>query len=119
MSRKRRHHSGEFKAKVTLAAPKGDQTTPELAARFGVHPTQVSQWKSELQEKASGHFDGKGGKAAHKNQEEIDALCQEIGKLTVERVFYHESSIVEPGAAREGVASQQRRSLTTYFRLTL
>lgn len=87
MSRKRRQHSGEFKAKVALAALKGDQTTSELAARFDVHPTQASQWKRELQEKASGLFDGKDGKAAHKSQEEIDALYREIGKLTVERDF--------------------------------
>jgi len=51
MSRKRRQHSDEFKAKVTLAALKSDQTTSELAARFGVHSTQMSQWKRELQEK--------------------------------------------------------------------
>tara|TARA_B100000678_G_scaffold202665_1_gene170565 strand:- start:8536 stop:8733 length:198 start_codon:yes stop_codon:yes gene_type:complete len=58
-----------------------------LPPAFGVHPTQASQWKRELQEKASGLFDGKDGKAAHKSQEEIDALHREIGKLTVERDF--------------------------------
>jgi transposase-like protein len=37
MSTKRRKFSGVFKAKVALAAVRGDKTTAELAARFGVH----------------------------------------------------------------------------------
>ncbi len=87
MSKKRRQYSGDFKAKVALAALKGDQTTSELAARFEVHPSMVSQWKRELLDNAAGLFEGKGGKAAQKSQEEIDTLYREIGKLTVERDF--------------------------------
>ncbi|WP_416138905.1 transposase [Halomonas sp. HK25] len=45
MSKKRRQYSSEFKAKVAFAALKGDETTSVLAARFGVHPSMVSQWK--------------------------------------------------------------------------
>ncbi|MGM0786050.1 MAG: transposase [Pseudomonadota bacterium] len=87
MSRKRRQYSSDFKAKVALAALKGDQTTSELAARFEVHPSMVSQWKRELLDNAAGLFDGKSGKAVQKSQEEIDILYREIGKLTVERDF--------------------------------
>ena len=88
MSRKRRQYSPHFKAKVALAALKGDQTTSELAARFEIHPTQVSQWKRELLDNASDIFEGKGGgKAAQKAQEEVDTLYREIGKLTVECDF--------------------------------
>ncbi|WP_442487990.1 transposase [Halomonas litopenaei] len=76
MSRKCRNHSGELKAKVALATFKGDQTTSELAAQFGVHPSRASQRKRELQEKAAKLFDGKDGKAVHKSLEEIDALDQ-------------------------------------------
>ncbi|WP_373862954.1 IS3 family transposase [Halomonas halmophila] len=88
MSRKRRQYSADFKAKVALAALKDDQTTSEIAARFEIHPTMVSQWKRELLENANGVFESKGdGKAAQKTQEEIDTLYREIGKLTVERDF--------------------------------
>ena len=88
MSRKRRQYSANFKAKVALAALKGDETTSEIAARFEIHPTMVSQWKRELLDNATGVFEGKGeGKAAQKTQEEIDTLYREIGKLTVERDF--------------------------------
>ncbi|TDA95450.1 transposase [Halomonas marinisediminis] len=87
MSKKRRQYSNEFKAKVALAALKGDETTSALAARFEVHPSMVSQWKRELLDNAAGIFDSTSGKAAQKNQEEIDILYREIGKLTVERDF--------------------------------
>lgn len=90
MSKKRRQYSSDFKAKVALAALKGDETTPELAARFEVHPSMamVSQWKCELLDNAADLFECKGGKAAQKSQEEIDTLYHETGKLTVERDFF-------------------------------
>jgi len=52
MSKKRRRFSGVFKAKVALAAVRGDKTTAELAAEFGVHGNQVSAWKKQLLEGA-------------------------------------------------------------------
>ena len=48
MTIKRKRHSGEFKAKVALEALKGLKTVNELAAGYGVHPTQISQWKCQL-----------------------------------------------------------------------
>ena len=46
--RSRRNHSPAFKAKVALAALKGEATLVELAERFDVHPNQITQWKSQL-----------------------------------------------------------------------
>ncbi|GGY86294.1 transposase [Marinobacter zhanjiangensis] len=57
MSKKRKQYSASFKSKVALAALKGDETTSEIAARFQIHPTMVSTWKSELLE---GMMTGKG-----------------------------------------------------------
>ncbi len=60
MSRRiRRNHQPAFKAKVVLAALKGDCTTAELAQKFDVHPNQIAQWKTQLLEKAPGAFDEK------------------------------------------------------------
>ena len=52
MSGKRRQHSGEFKAKVALAAIRGEKTVNELATEYRVHPVQITQWKRALQEEA-------------------------------------------------------------------
>jgi transposase-like protein len=48
MERPRRNHSATFKAKVTLAAIRGDRTLIELAEQFKVHPDQIGQWRTEL-----------------------------------------------------------------------
>ena len=53
MTRKRRNHSPEFKAKVALAAAKGDKTVAELAQQYNLHANQISTWKKELLENAA------------------------------------------------------------------
>jgi hypothetical protein len=50
--RTRRNHSGSFKAKVTLAALRGDKTLTEIAQHYEVHPNQVTEWKRQLRERA-------------------------------------------------------------------
>ena len=59
--RPRRNHSSVFKAKVALAALKGDKTIAELAEQFEVHPNQITDWKRQLQENAAtGMVHGRG-----------------------------------------------------------
>jgi transposase len=50
MSQKRRQHSGECKARVALAAIRGEKTVNALASEYGVHPVQISQWKRAVQD---------------------------------------------------------------------
>ena len=61
--RPRRNHSPAFKAKVALAAVKGEKTLAELAQQFDVHPNQITKWKAQLLEGAAGVFgsEPKGG----------------------------------------------------------
>jgi transposase len=53
MSQKRSRHSPEFKAKVAVAAVRDEETVPELAKRYGIHPTLVFRWKRQLIERAT------------------------------------------------------------------
>lgn len=52
MRRKRRNHSSAFKAKVALAAVKGERTMAELSEQFDVHPNQIQDWRRRLLQEA-------------------------------------------------------------------
>lgn len=81
-----RNHSPAFKAKVALAAIRGEKTLAELAEQFDVHPNQITQWRSQLLEGASGVF---GAAAAVDPAPAVDvrSLHAKIGELTLENDF--------------------------------
>ncbi|MEZ9133880.1 IS3 family transposase [Vibrio breoganii] len=91
MTRKRRNHSPEFKAKVALAAAKGDKTVAELAQKYNLHPNQISTWKKELLENAAMIFASE-SQLGKDNSEEVDKLHAKIGQLTMENGFFGESA---------------------------
>lgn len=99
--RHRRNHSPTFKAKVALAAVKGEQTVAEIASRFDVHPNQVTQWKTQLLEGASGVFNGL-QPAAAKSEPDIKALHAKIGQQALEIDFLEHAlgRVDEPSAKR-------------------
>jgi putative transposase len=81
---KRRLHSAEFKAKVAMAALRGDRTLSELASAFEVHPIQIAKWKKQAVSALPDIF-------ATRRDTEVDdheglkaALYQEIGQLKME-----------------------------------
>jgi transposase len=84
--RPRRNHSPAFKAKVALAAIKGETTLAELAQQFDVHPNQITQWRSQLLEGASGVF-GADAKAEPAMAVDVKTLHAKIGELTLENDF--------------------------------
>ena len=84
--RPRRNHSAAFKAKVALAALKGDRTMSELSQQFDLHPNQIKQWKDQLLENVSGVFEG-GAQTEPSPAVDVKELHAEIGQLALENDF--------------------------------
>ena len=82
--RPRRKHSPAFKAKVALAAIKGDKTLAELSPAFDIHQNQIVDWKNQLLANAASAFGG-GGKA--EPEVNVKDLHAKIGQLTLENDF--------------------------------
>jgi transposase len=83
--RPRRNHSPAFKAKVALEAIRGQLTVAELAQRHDVHPNQITQWKTQLLERATEAFTTPGERA--EAPIDVKTLHAKIGELTLENDF--------------------------------
>jgi len=84
---KRKRYSSEFKAKAAREALKEEAAIAGIAARFSIHPNQVSEWKKQALEGLSGIFEGKTGRNDAVHEAQIRQLHAKIGQLTVERDF--------------------------------
>ena len=98
--RPRRNHTAAYKAKVALAALKGDKTLAELSKQFDVHPNQITDWKTRLQEGAAGVF----GEDKVEQQAKVDVtrMQAKIGELTLENDF------LERALTKTGLLSAKR-----------
>ena len=83
--RPRRNHSPAFKAKVALEAIRGQLTVAEIAQRHDVHPNQITQWKTQLLERATEAFTTPGERA--EAPVDVKTLHAKIGELTLENDF--------------------------------
>ncbi|WXK24327.1 transposase (plasmid) [Mycetohabitans endofungorum] len=93
--RTRGTHSATFKAKVALAAVKGERMLAELAQQFDVHPNQITQWKRQLQERAAEVF-GTAGTFSSEPPVELKAPHAKIGQLALENDFL-EGALTQAG----------------------
>ena len=84
MTRKRWSFGAAFKAKVALAACRGEKTTAQLAAEFGIHASQITAWKKQLLEGAAGLFEDGRGKRAAEDAVGDQELYEQIGRLKME-----------------------------------
>lgn len=98
MSGKRRVLSSGLKAKVALAAAKGDKTLSELSSQFGVYANQISAWKKQLLEQAPELFeDGRRRRRQNEQQTETAELYEQIGRLKMEVEWLKKKSDVGGG----------------------
>ena len=81
---KRRQHSAQFKAKVALEALKGQSTVNEVASKYGIHPSQTTRWKQQLEEGVQEIFANRQQRRAKEEVELKARLYQEVGQLKVE-----------------------------------
>jgi len=84
MPRPRKSYTPSFKARLALEAIRGEQTANELAAKHGVHPTLVSNWKKALLDGAEGLFAAGGKPANAPDQPDPAELFEQIGRLKME-----------------------------------
>ncbi|PKP85781.1 MAG: IS3 family transposase [Alphaproteobacteria bacterium HGW-Alphaproteobacteria-2] len=100
--RPRRNHSPAFKAKVAVAAIKGEKTMIELSQEFDVHANQIKQWRDQLLEGATGVF-GEAPKAEPEPTIDVKTLHAKIGELTLENDFLRR--------ARQGGSVAERKKM--------
>ena len=99
--RPRRNHSAAFKAKVAIAAIKGDRTIAQLSEQFDVHPNQITTWKAQLEGGAADVF-GSGGAIPAAPTVDVKQLHAKIGELTLENDF------LEGALTKAGLLSARR-----------
>ncbi|MDQ2765140.1 MAG: IS3 family transposase [Pseudomonadota bacterium] len=101
--RTRRNHSPAFKAKVALAAVKGEKTLAELAQQFDVHPNQITIWRGQLLEGAAGVFESDGHSEPAEPAIDVKTLHAKIGELTLVNDFLR--------GARQGGSVAERKTM--------
>ena len=92
MKRQRRNHSASFKAKVALAAIRGEKTLAELSEQFDVHQNQIQDWRRKLLDKADQVFD-RGGRSPSESEHTVKELHAKLGQLTMDRDFLEQGLV--------------------------
>ena len=82
MSKPRKRHSADFKARVALESCRNDKTLAQISSEFGIAALQISRWKKELLDRSSEIFET--SKSPVKVEEITSPLYQEIGRLKME-----------------------------------
>ena len=110
MVRQRHHSTADFKAKVALAAIKGQPTVNELATTYGVHPNQVLPWKKPALEALPDGFSSRRARAAQDDETLPARLYQQSGQLKVELDWLKKSWMVHVSRDGNGLTRTTSRA---------
>jgi transposase len=94
MSKKAKQYSAEEKAKIALEAIKGEMTMSQISSKYGVHATQISNWKKQALANMIGGFKSLTKSDAPDQEHLIKSLYEQIGQLTVERDWLKKKSVL-------------------------
>ncbi len=81
---KGKRHSAQFKFKVALEASKGNKTLTELASQYGLHPSQISEWKQQLLQDGPSVFSTQTARQQREQEALQSELYEQIGRLKME-----------------------------------
>jgi transposase-like protein len=109
MTTQRKRYSAEFKAWLAFEALKGEQTLNELASEYGVHPTQIAQWKKHVQTEGPRLCAARAGKREEAEEALKAQLYQQIGQLKVELDWLKGMQIVNGGQTTASLYFTKRR----------
>lgn len=111
MAKKNAPHSEQFKVKVVLEALKGLKTQQQLAAEFGIHPVQLTQWKTQFLDGVASVFSKGHTKKDSDEQAEKAQLYEKIGRLEMENDWLKKNWSAE---LRREAADDQQRAYVEY-----
>jgi transposase-like protein len=83
----RKRHPLQTKVKVAIEAIRGEKTASEITSKYGIHTTQVNNWKKQALEQIPNAFSRKRKRQQEDQQKLIDELYRQIGQLKVENDF--------------------------------
>ena len=92
MTSQRKRHNAEFKTKVALAAIRQDKTTNELTTEYGVHATQIHNWKKQALSMIPQAFSGQASRVQQDRAAEVDELHRQLGQVIAERDWLKKKS---------------------------
>lgn len=84
MPGQRKRYSADLKTKVAVEAIRAQKTANEIAAEYGVHPTQIAQWKKQALDGLPDVFSTRASDRQKSQEELIATLYQQIGQLKVQ-----------------------------------
>lgn len=84
MTKKRRHHTAQFKFRVALEAASESKTISQLASEYAVHPTLVRNWKKQLLSEGADVFERSGAPQKAETGVNEAELYEQIGRLKME-----------------------------------